>query len=93
MEVEWIPCEERMPPVEDMAVWIANYEQLWGLATLCDGKPCHSEDYWFLGGEGVSLSQIHVTHWAEVDYPDLPERPGVSLLDREGNEVKEWPKT
>lgn len=92
MQVEWKPCSEGLPPVSDEYVWIADYEQLWGLATLTDGKPYHSEDFWSLLG-GDSVSQMFVTHWAKRDYPDLPQRPGVPLPDREGREVKQCPRT
>lgn len=73
LEVTWIPCSERMPPVSDKYLWATNYEQLWGLAQLTDGESYHSEDFWRLLG-GDSVSQMFVTHWAEIDYPDLPER-------------------
>lgn len=73
MQVEWIPCSERVPPVMDVSVWIANYEQLWGIATLTDGKPYHSEDFWMLL-EGNGVSQASVTHWAEIRWPDPPQK-------------------
>lgn len=85
MQVEWNPCSEGLPPVDDQQYWIANYEQLWGLATLTDGTDCHSEAYWWLEAQQESLAQMFVTYWAEVDYPDLPIRQTAS------NEVKQWP--
>jgi len=72
MQVEWILCSERLPPVSEEYVWVANHEELWGLAQLTDGKPYNSEDFWSLLG-GDSISQMFVTHWVERNYPDLPE--------------------
>jgi len=75
MQVEWIPCSERMPLVCEEYVWVANYEQSWGIAILTDGEPYHSDDFWSLMG-GDSVGQPSVTHWAEVDWPNLPQREG-----------------
>ena len=74
MKVEWIPCSERLPSIGYPVCWIANYEQFWGMATLSDGTDCHSEDYWWLEAQQYSLAQMFVTHWAEVDWPELPQR-------------------
>ena len=76
MEVEWIRCAERLPSIGHPVCWIANHEQLWGMATLSDGKPCHGDDYWWLESQQDSLAQMFVTHWAEVDWPDLPQKEG-----------------
>jgi len=96
MEVEWHLCSEGLPP-PDMMVWLGIPGELRGLAYL-DGW---GRDCWWVGDdESVPLS--YATHWAEADLPDPPTEeaadasepcPGVPLLDREGNEVKEWPKT
>ena len=80
MEVEWLSCEQQMPP-PDVMVWLGIPGELRGLAYL-DGWEC---DCWWLGDdESVPLS--YATHWAEADLPDPP------LPDREGNEVKQWPE-
>lgn len=75
MQVEWISCATKMPP-RDYPVWCSNFEQLWGMATLTDGTDCHSEDYWWLEAQQHSLTQMFVTHWAEVEWPEPPQKEG-----------------
>ncbi|HUV93897.1 MAG TPA: DUF551 domain-containing protein [Anaerolineae bacterium] len=95
MEVEWIPCEERMP-APDVMVWLGNPGELRGLAYL-DGW---ERDCWWLGDD-ESIPLAYATHWAEADLPDPPIEeagdtsepcPGVPLVDGEGNEVRDLPE-
>ena len=76
MQVDWQLCSEGLPPYGYPVVCLADYEQLWGMGTLTDGTACHSEDYWWLESQQESLAQMFVTHWTEVDWPDLPQREG-----------------
>ena len=80
MEVEWLSCEQQMPP-PDMMVWLGIPGELRGLAYL-DGWEC---DCWWLGDdESVPLS--YATHWAEADLPDPPtEGGGGTHVANEGN--------
>jgi len=89
MLVEWIPCAERLPSIGYPVCWVATHEQFWGMATLCDGKPCHSENYWWVEAQQQSLAQMFVTHWAEVEWPELPQRPELSDVnyEQEGGDV------
>ena len=67
MQVEWIACEERMPPPDEF-VWISRPGELCGLAYLDEwGSDC-----WWLP-DNKSLGLGHITHWAEADLPEPPD--------------------
>lgn len=74
LKVTWIPCERRMPDTP-RDVWVFPFEDVddAGFAPIASW----SIDEWW--GDDRPLENPGFTHWAEIRFPEPPQKEGDSV--------------
>ena len=71
MQVEWIPCEERLPPISYF-YWVGWFGSPYRRKPTI-GEWLGKAKIWYLEGHyRRPMEVLAPTHWAEIEWPEPP---------------------